>query len=76
MGYESVGVSRSATASPGRDERGGLGGPARGPHVQNTKLALDATQRVYLIEKGVIRHEGTCADLKQDPEIRPRYLGV
>jgi ABC-type branched-subunit amino acid transport system ATPase component len=44
--------------------------------VQNTKLALDATQRVYLIEKGVIRHEGTCADLKQDPEIRPRYLGV
>src|SRR5262249_11784524 len=41
---------------------------------QNTKLALDATQRVYLIEKGVIRHQGTSADLKRDPEIRLRYL--
>jgi branched-chain amino acid transport system ATP-binding protein len=43
---------------------------------QNTKLALDATQRVYLIEKGVIRHEGASAALKQDPETRLRYLGV
>jgi branched-chain amino acid transport system ATP-binding protein len=43
---------------------------------QNTKLALDATQRVYLIEKGVIRHEGTSASLKADPETRLRYLGV
>ena len=25
---------------------------------QNTRLALAATQRVYLIEKGVIKHEG------------------
>jgi branched-chain amino acid transport system ATP-binding protein len=43
---------------------------------QNTRLALDATQRVYLIEKGVIRHQGTSADLKEDPETRLRYLGV
>jgi branched-chain amino acid transport system ATP-binding protein len=43
---------------------------------QNTKLALDATQRVYLIEKGVIRHEGTSAALRGDPETRFRYLGV
>jgi CheY-like chemotaxis protein len=28
---ESVGESRSATAAPGRDERGGLGGPELGP---------------------------------------------
>jgi branched-chain amino acid transport system ATP-binding protein len=43
---------------------------------QNTRLALEATQRVYLIEKGVIRHEGTSAALREDPETRLRYLGV
>ncbi len=43
---------------------------------QNTRLALAATQRVYLIEKGVIRHDGTSADLREDPETRLRYLGV
>lgn len=43
---------------------------------QNTRLALAATQRVYLIEKGVIRHEGRSADLRDSAEIRLRYLGV
>ncbi len=43
---------------------------------QNTKLALDATQRVYLIEKGVIRYEGASAALKHDAATRLRYLGV
>jgi branched-chain amino acid transport system ATP-binding protein len=43
---------------------------------QNTKLALDATQRVYLIEKGIIRYEGSSAALKHDAETRLRYLGV
>jgi branched-chain amino acid transport system ATP-binding protein len=43
---------------------------------QNTRLALDATQRVYLIEKGVIKHEGRSADLKHDAAVRLRYLGV
>jgi branched-chain amino acid transport system ATP-binding protein len=43
---------------------------------QNTKLALEATQRVYLIEKGVIKHESTSAALKENPEVRLRYLGV
>jgi branched-chain amino acid transport system ATP-binding protein len=43
---------------------------------QNTKLALGATQRVYLIEKGVIKHEATSADLRADTEVRLRYLGV
>jgi branched-chain amino acid transport system ATP-binding protein len=43
---------------------------------QNTKLALAATQRVYLIEKGIIRHEGTSAALKADATTRLRYLGV
>jgi branched-chain amino acid transport system ATP-binding protein len=43
---------------------------------QNTRLALAATQRVYLIEKGVIRHEGRSSDLQADAEVRLRYLGV
>jgi branched-chain amino acid transport system ATP-binding protein len=43
---------------------------------QNTKLALEATQRVYFIEKGAIRHEGRSSDLRNDPAVRLRYLGV
>ena len=43
---------------------------------QNTRLALAATRRVYLIEKGLIRHEGRSSDLQADAEVRLRYLGV
>ena len=43
---------------------------------QNTRLALEATQRAYLIEKGVIKHEARSADLANDAETRHRYLGV
>ena len=43
---------------------------------QNTRLALEATQRVYVIEKGAIRHEGPSSDLQNDEALRRRYLGV
>jgi branched-chain amino acid transport system ATP-binding protein len=43
---------------------------------QNTRLALQATQRVYLIEKGAIKHEGRSSDLTADAAVRLRYLGV
>jgi branched-chain amino acid transport system ATP-binding protein len=43
---------------------------------QNTRLALATTQRAYLIEKGVIRHEARSADLARDTAVRLRYLGV
>jgi branched-chain amino acid transport system ATP-binding protein len=43
---------------------------------QNTRLALEATRRVYLIEKGAIKHEGRSVDLKNDAAVRLRYLGV
>ena len=43
---------------------------------QNTRLALQATQRAYLIEKGAIRHEGRSSDLRADAAVRLRYLGV
>ena len=43
---------------------------------QNTRLALAATERVYLIEKGVIKHEARARDLQHDAQARLRYLGV
>src|SRR5262249_1140043 len=43
---------------------------------QNTRLALEATQRAYLIEKGVIKHEAPSPELQHDTEVRVRYLGV
>ena len=43
---------------------------------QNTRLALAATQRVYLIEKGAIKHESASSDLRNDADVRLRYLGV
>jgi branched-chain amino acid transport system ATP-binding protein len=43
---------------------------------QNTRLALEATQRVYLIEKGAIKHESPSSDLRNDAAARLRYLGV
>lgn len=43
---------------------------------QRHKMALDITDRVYLIEKGIIRWEGTSEELRAQPEIRLKYLGV
>jgi branched-chain amino acid transport system ATP-binding protein len=43
---------------------------------QNVPLTLEASQRVYIMEKGVMRHHCAAADLKVgDPVIR-QYLGV
>ena len=43
---------------------------------QNTRLALSATQRAYVIEKGVIKHEAGSSELRDDAALRVRYLGV
>jgi branched-chain amino acid transport system ATP-binding protein len=43
---------------------------------QNTKLALGATQRVYFVEKGAIKHEGRSEEMQRDSALRMRYLGV
>jgi branched-chain amino acid transport system ATP-binding protein len=43
---------------------------------QNTKLALGATQRVYFVEKGAIKHEGRSEEMQRDSAVRMRYLGV
>lgn len=43
---------------------------------QNVRLALDTCQRVYFMEKGLIRHEVPTEDLRKDETLVSRYLGV
>ncbi len=43
---------------------------------QNVKLTLDASRRVYLIEKGVVRHHAPAADLRADDAPVRQYMGV
>jgi branched-chain amino acid transport system ATP-binding protein len=43
---------------------------------QNLRFATELADRVYIIEKGEIRFEGTPADLAAQPELRQKYLMV
>ncbi len=43
---------------------------------QNVSLALVVADRVYLVEKGGIKEEGTSAELGMKREVLLRYLGV
>jgi branched-chain amino acid transport system ATP-binding protein len=43
---------------------------------QNLAAALTLAQRVYIINNGHIAHEGPVAQIKAQPEILQRYLGV
>jgi branched-chain amino acid transport system ATP-binding protein len=43
---------------------------------QNLALALGVADRVYVMNKGLIVFEGTPAALREQPEVRQRYLGV
>ncbi|PWU25619.1 MAG: ABC transporter ATP-binding protein [Candidatus Rokuibacteriota bacterium] len=43
---------------------------------QNVPLTLEATSRCYIMEKGVIRHQGASADLRANQDIIHEYLGV
>ena len=43
---------------------------------QNVPLTLDVSDRVYIMEKGVVRHEGRAADLRADHAVIHQYLGV
>jgi branched-chain amino acid transport system ATP-binding protein len=43
---------------------------------QNLTLALELADRVYLMSKGRIVFEGMPAELRQQPELMERYLGV
>ena len=43
---------------------------------QNVPLTLEASQRVYFMEKGEVRHHAKAADLRPDDPVIHRYLGV
>ncbi len=43
---------------------------------QNLRLALDVADRVYILERGEVVHEGTAAGLRSDRGLQHRYLGV
>ncbi len=39
-------------------------------------LTLEASQRVYIMEKGAIRHHAPSSDLKVGDDVIKQYLGV
>jgi branched-chain amino acid transport system ATP-binding protein len=43
---------------------------------QNVILALDVSDRGYVIEKGMILYQGSMEDLKNNKEIEEKYLAV
>ena len=43
---------------------------------QNVPLTLAASRRVYILEKGEVRHHQAAAELHADDEVIHRYLGV
>ena len=43
---------------------------------QNVPLTLEAVRRVYLLEKGVVRHHALAAELRADDAVIHQYMGV
>jgi branched-chain amino acid transport system ATP-binding protein len=43
---------------------------------QNVPLTLEASERVYIMEKGVVRHHAATRDLKVNDAVIHQYLGV
>jgi len=43
---------------------------------QNVPLTLEASKRVYFMEKGTVRHHAAAADLKVDDPVIHQYLGI
>jgi branched-chain amino acid transport system ATP-binding protein len=43
---------------------------------QNVPLTLDASERIYLLEKGVVRHHAPAAELRADGSVIHQYMGV
>ena len=43
---------------------------------QNVALTLGASNRCYIMEKGLVRHHGPSAELRADPSVIHQYLGV
>ena len=43
---------------------------------QNVPLTLEVANRVYVMEKGEVRHHAPAAELRHDPAVLHQYLGV
>jgi branched-chain amino acid transport system ATP-binding protein len=43
---------------------------------QNVPLTLEVSNRVYIMEKGVVRHQAPAAALRADQAVIHQYLGV
>ena len=43
---------------------------------QNVPLTLEAGQRIYIIEKGVVRHHAPAAELRANDAVIHQYMGV
>jgi branched-chain amino acid transport system ATP-binding protein len=43
---------------------------------QNVPLTLEASRRVYILEKGVVRHHAMACELRVDDAVIHQYLGV
>ena len=43
---------------------------------QNVPLTLASSQRIYFMEKGVVRHQSLAAELKVNDAVIHQYLGV
>jgi branched-chain amino acid transport system ATP-binding protein len=43
---------------------------------QNVPLTLEASGRVYIMEKGVVRHHAPAAELRANPAVIHQYLGI
>jgi branched-chain amino acid transport system ATP-binding protein len=43
---------------------------------QNVPLTLAVSERVYIMEKGMVRHHAAAADLRRDDAVIHQYLGV
>jgi branched-chain amino acid transport system ATP-binding protein len=43
---------------------------------QNVPLTLDASERIYIMEKGLVRHHCAASEIKVDDPVIKQYLGV
>ena len=43
---------------------------------QNVPLTLEASERIYIMEKGVVRHHAASSDLQVNDAVIHQYLGV
>jgi branched-chain amino acid transport system ATP-binding protein len=43
---------------------------------QNVPLTLEASERVYIMEKGLVRHHCPASEIKVDDPVIKQYLGI